>query len=51
MDGRRQQLALLDDTRAQLLPYSFFLALEEPNERALFRARRNMLKYRFRARD
>ena len=32
---------------SQLLPYAFFLALEQPNERTLFRDRRNMLKYRF----
>jgi hypothetical protein len=32
---------------SQLLPYAFFLALEQPNDRTLFRARRNMLKYRF----
>jgi hypothetical protein len=32
---------------SQLLPYAFFLALEQPNDRALFRDRRNMLKYRF----
>ena len=32
---------------SQLLPYAFFLALERPNERTLFRDGHNMLKYRF----
>src|SRR5205807_2184525 len=32
---------------SQLVPYAFFLALEQPNDTALFREPRNMLKYRF----
>jgi hypothetical protein len=32
---------------SQLIPYAFFIALEQPNNQALFREPRNMLKYRF----
>jgi RoxA-like, cytochrome c-like len=32
---------------SQLVPYAFFIALEQPNDQALFREPRNMLKYRF----
>jgi mono/diheme cytochrome c family protein len=32
---------------SQLVPYAFFIALEQPNDQALFCAPRNMLKYRF----
>src|SRR5205085_12228455 len=32
---------------SQLLPYAFFIALEQPNDHSLFREPRNLLKYRF----
>ena len=32
---------------SQIVPYAFFLALEQPNDQALFRDPHNMLKYRF----
>ena len=47
MDGGDSNWFYWTTQGSQLLPYAFFLALEQPNERTLFRDRRNMLKYRF----